>query len=97
MRKHMQNTVAKTGKISITVSIFFVCGTGRQPIQRDKTINENYYLLTLAALAQEIRSRGAPTECTVRIAAGLPLTSYGRDKPKFRSYLLRPSQPVQFR
>lgn len=54
-------------------------------------------LLTLAALAQEIRSRGAPTECTVRIAAGLPLTSYGRDKPKFRSYLLRPSQPVQFR
>ena len=76
---------------------FFVCGTGRQPIQRDKTINDNYYLLTLTALAQEIRSRGAPTECTVRIAAGLPLTSYGRDKPKFRSYLLRPSQPVQFR
>ena len=75
---------------------FFVCGTGRQPIQRDKTINDNYYLLTMAALAQEIRSRGAPTECTVRIAAGLPLTSYGRDKPKFRSYLLRPSQPVQF-
>ena len=49
------------------------------------------------ALAQEIRSRGAPTECTIRIAAGLPLTSYGRDKPKFRSYLLRSSQPVQFR
>ena len=76
---------------------FFVCGTGRQPIQRDKTINDNYYLLTLAALAQEIRSRGVPTECTIRIAAGLPLTSYGRDKPKFRSYLFRPSQPVQFR
>ena len=76
---------------------FFVCGTGRQPIQRDKTINDNYYLLTLAALAREIRSRGALTECTVRIAAGLPLTSYGRDKPKFRSYLFRPSQPVQFR
>lgn len=67
---------------------FFVCGTGRQPIQRDKTTNDNYYLLTLAALAQEIRSRGAPTECTVRIAAGLPLTSYGWDKPKFRSYFL---------
>lgn len=77
--------------------MFFVCGTGRQPIQRDKTINDNYYLLTLAALAQEIRSRGAPAECTVRLAAGLPLTGYGRDKPKFRSYLLRPSQPVQFR
>ena len=24
---------------------FFVCGSGRQPIQRDKTVNDNYYLL----------------------------------------------------
>ena len=31
---------------------FFVCGTGRQPIQRDKTANDNYYLLTLAAIAK---------------------------------------------
>ena len=28
---------------------FFVCGSGRQPIQRDKTANDNYFLLTLAA------------------------------------------------
>ena len=34
---------------------FFVCGTGRQPIQRDKTVNDNYYLLTLAAIAKEIK------------------------------------------
>ena len=32
----------------------------------------------------------------VHIAAGLPLTSFGRDKQKFRNYLLRDSQPVQF-
>ena len=31
---------------------FFVCGSGRQPIQRDKTVNDNYYLLTLAAIAK---------------------------------------------
>ena len=68
---------------------FFVCGTGRQPIQRDKTINDNYYLLTLAVIAKEIRQRGLPPECSVRIAAGLPLTSFGRDKPKFKDYLLR--------
>ena len=54
---------------------FFVCGTGRQPIQRDKTVNDNYYLLTLAAIAKEIRQRGLPPECSVRIAGGLPLTS----------------------
>ena len=68
---------------------FFVCGSGRQPIQRDKTVNENYYLLTLAAIAKEIEARGAPRECSVNIAAGLPLTSYGREKPAFRKYLLR--------
>ncbi len=76
---------------------FFVCGTGRQPIQRDKTANDNYYLLTLAAIAKEIRQRGLPPECSVRIAAGLPLTSFGRDKPKFKDYLLRSKQPVNFK
>ena len=76
---------------------FFVCGSGRQPIQRDKTINDNYYLLTLAAIAKEIRQRGLPPECSVRIAAGLPLTSFGRDKPKFREYLLRSNQPVNYK
>ena len=76
---------------------FFVCGSGRQPIQRDKTINDNYYLLTLAAIAKEIRQRGLPPECSVGIAAGLPLTSFGRDKPKFKDYLLRSNQPVNFK
>ena len=76
---------------------FFVCGSGRQPIQRDKTINDNYYLLTLAAIAKEIRQRGLPPECSVRIAAGLPLTSFGRDKPKFKDYLLRSNQPLNYK
>ena len=76
---------------------FFVCGTGRQPIQRDKTLNDNYYLLTLATIAKEIHQRCLPPECSVRIAAGLPLTSFGRGKPKFRDYLLRSRQPVIFK
>ncbi len=69
--------------------MFFVCSSGRQPIQRDKTANDNYYLLTLAAIAQELQARGALRECSVTVAAGLPLTSYGREKPVFRKYLLR--------
>ena len=36
---------------------YYVCGTGRQTLVKDKTANDNYYLLTLAALAQEIRKR----------------------------------------
>ena len=77
--------------------VLFCLGTGRQPIQRDKTANDNYYLLTLATIAKEIQQRGLPPECSVRITAGLPLTSFGRDKPKFRDYLLRSKQPVNFR
>ena len=85
----LQNTLEYGGK-------FFVCGTGRQPILRNKMENENYYLLTLAAIAKEIRQRGVKTECSVTIAAGLPLAGFGREKKSFREDLRPSSQPVSF-
>ena len=33
---------------------FYVVGSGRQPLQKDKTQTEDYYLLTLAAIAMEM-------------------------------------------
>ena len=81
----LQNTLEFGGK-------FFVCGTGRQPILRNKMENDNYYLLTLAAIAKEIKQRGGTTECSVKLAAGLPLAGFGREKKPFREYLLRSSQ-----
>ena len=86
----LQNTLEYEGR-------YYVCGTGRQPILRDKTENDNYFLLTLAAIAKEIKHRGEKTECSVVIGAGLPLTTYGREKKPFHKYLLRSSQPVCFR
>lgn len=62
----LKNTLQIGGK-------YFVCGTGRQPILRDKTVNDNYYILTLAAIAMELRYRGLPAESSVTLAAGLPL------------------------
>ena len=82
----LQNTLEYGGQ-------YFVCGTGRQPILRNKTENRNYYLLTLAAIAKEIRQRGEKTECSVTIGAGLPLTLFGREKKAFREYLLYPEKP----
>ena len=76
---------------------FYVVGTGRQPLQKDKTLTDDYYLLTLAAIAKELEHRGAERTAVVHLAAGLPLTSFGRDKKKFREYLLRDGQPVAFR
>ena len=86
----LQNTLEYGGK-------FFVCGTGRQPILRNKMENDNYYLLTLAAIAKEIKQRGEKAECSVNLAAGLPLAGFGREKKPFREYLLRSSQPVCFK
>ena len=51
---------------------YYVVGSGRQPLQQDKTVDENYYLLTLAAIAKEIAYRNAPTTTPVILAAGLP-------------------------
>ena len=48
--------------------------------------------LPLPAIAKEIKQRGGKTECSVRIAAGLPLAGFGREKKPFREYLLRSSQ-----
>ncbi len=76
---------------------YYVCGTGRQPLIRTKTENQNYYLLTLAAIAQEIRFRGAPAKADVVLAAGLPLTTFGREKKNFREYLLGKKNPAVFR
>lgn len=85
----LKNTLQIGGK-------YYVCGTGRQPILRDKTVNDNYYILTLAAIAMELRCRGLPAENSVTLAAGLPLARYGRDKKPFTEYLLRNGQPVSF-
>ena len=85
----LKNTLQIGGK-------YYVCGTGRQPILRDKTVNDNYYILTLAAIAMELRCRGLPAESSVTLAAGRPLARYGRDKKLFTEYLLRNGQPVSF-
>ena len=73
---------------------YYVVGSGRQPLQRDKTQTEDYYLLTLAAIAKELEHRGAEHTASIHLAAGLPLTSFGRDKKSFRSYLYRDGEAL---
>ena len=58
---------------------------------------ENYDLLTLAAIAKELRQRRMEGSCSVTLAAGLPLTGFGREKGAFEKYLKRSSQPVKYR
>lgn len=84
----MQNVLQYQGE-------YYVCGIGRQTLVKDKTANDNYYLLTLAALAQEIRKRKGERTAKVVLAAGLPLTGFGREKQKFKEYLFQ-KQLIRF-
>jgi plasmid segregation protein ParM len=86
----MQNVLQYAGN-------YYVCGTGRQTLIKTKTANDNYYLLTMAALAQELRYRKASRRERIVLAAGLPLAGFGREKTAFREYLFRKEQPIRFR
>lgn len=86
----MQNVLQYQGK-------YYVCGTGRQTLLKNKTANDTYYLLTMAAIAQELKYRKAAGRTGIVLAAGLPLASFGREKQPFREYLFRKDQPLRFR
>lgn len=58
----MQNVLQYKGS-------YYVCGTGCQTLVKDKTANENYYLLTMAAIAQEIQKRRGERTAKVVLAA----------------------------
>ena len=68
---------------------YYVCGSGRLPLLKDKTVNDSFYLLTLAAVAKELDHRAYGRKADVILAAGLPLTGFGLHKERFKRYLLR--------
>ena len=52
--------------------------------------DDDYYILTLAAIARELDFRKT-NRAAVHLAAGLPLTWVGEQKEAFKAYLLRNS------
>lgn len=70
-------------------------GEGHKPYLPDKTDDEDFYLLTLAAVAGELHEYRI-TQADVLLAAGLPLTWTGRQRETFRSYLMQ-NQDVEYR
>ena len=63
-------------------------GVGHKEFTADKFTDEDYYVLTLAAIARELR-RERITDAAVFIAAGLPLTWVSEQKAEFKKYLLQ--------
>ena len=67
---------------------YYSIGVGHKEFTADKFTDEDYYVLTLAAIARELK-RERITEANVFIAAGLPLTWVSEQKADFKKYLLQ--------
>ena len=65
---------------------YFSIGEDRLEVLESKVENENFYLLTLVAVAKELKMRGR-TEADVVLAVGLPLTRFSAERRAFIEYL----------
>lgn len=74
---------------------YYEIGCKRVVVKENKTENDNYYLLTLAAIAKELKKRGKH-QAKVFIAAGLPLSRFGDEKESFTQYL-KANRNVRFK
>ena len=72
----------------------YIIGDEHKEFTADKMTDQDYYILTLAAIARELNSRGL-TSADVFLAVGLPLTWVSEQKDSFKAYLLR-SKEVSF-
>ena len=64
----------------------YAIGTGHKEFRQDKIMDEDYYILTLAAIGKELLHRGL-TSAKIVVAGGLPLTWADRQREQFKAYL----------
>lgn len=74
---------------------YYKVGGKRLEVRDTKVENDNFYLLTLAAVAKELNRRGM-RNADVLLSVGLPLTRFGAEKQDFIDYLSKKKE-VAFR
>lgn len=84
-----------SGNILEYGGIYYRIGEGHKEFIADKVMDEDYYILTLMAVARELNVYGI-READVHLATGLPLTWIRKQREDFRYYLLR-NKEVNFR
>ena len=73
---------------------YYVLNQGHKPYASEKIKDDDFYILTIAAIAKELRLRGITRE-RVHLAVGLPLKWRDVQQEKFKKYLLR-NKHVEF-
>lgn len=74
---------------------YYALSGARLNYRFDKTINDDYYILTLFAIAKEMVLAGVD-KADIQLAVGLPPRHHGKLKDRFAAYLVREKRPVQF-
>lgn len=67
---------------------YYKVGEGRAAITEDKVSDENARLLTMVAVAEELKTEGV-RKAEIILAVGLPFSDYGREKKGVVDYYLR--------
>lgn len=91
--KMFDNGVYAMGKVEPSVKEhslkygrkYYKIGEGRAVITEDKVSDENARLLTMAAIAEELKA-GEVRQAEVVLAVGLPFSDYGREKKELAEY-----------
>ena len=86
--KEITTTPALFGDVLEYEGKFYKVGTVRQEVKDTKVEDDSFYLLTLAAVAKELKRRGL-AEAKVFLAVGLPLTRFRAEKNDFIKYLTK--------
>lgn len=68
--------------------MYYQIGEEHKEFCAEKTQDEDYYILTLAAIARELDAKEM-SQAKVHLAAGLPLTWITAQKESFKNYLLQ--------
>lgn len=68
---------------------YYVIGGSRMTVNEDKTENDNYFILTLAAIAKELKTRGIEKFAKVVLGVGVPFKRFGEEQANLVDYLIR--------
>lgn len=71
----------------------YIIGENHLTYQGDKTGDDAFYILTLAAVAEELKHRGFAPDANIILAVGLPLAWTAAQRKTFREYLRKNENP----
>lgn len=94
VKKYSEDPAIATNVLQLD-GMYYVIGESHKVFIANKNADDDYYILTLAAVAKELELRGLRS-VDVILAVGLPLHWMSKQKDSFRDYLMR-SREVSYR